>query len=377
MLWTNPLAALGLLALAAPVLVHVLARQRAPRLPFPTLRFVRPFHAAAIRRRALEDAALLAVRMLVIAAATAAAAGPFLVTDARRRAWDARVVRADVTGDVRAGLARAIAWLDAQPPGRREIVVRSTFPIGSITSADLAVIPPHIGLRFERTGVLPRTRTIRGTPVAAGGARVDREVTLDGDRTLTRDLSTGSASTLPVEIAAPPDQRTAADDLLKRIAAERVPVPAEGRVARLVFGGAADPGPVRLPWMADAAAQIVREAEPESDLRFGSDGSRLVVVTPASPADAWSITLVRAVLTALAPPADHPTEEIVAIDDAQLHAWTREPGAAPPPTRETIDRDDRRWLWGVVLILLGIETLMRRPRAAARDRPATETTRVA
>ena len=37
------------------------------------------------------------------------------------------------------------------PPARREIVIASPFPIGSITQADIAAIPPSIGVRFERT----------------------------------------------------------------------------------------------------------------------------------------------------------------------------------------------------------------------------------
>src|SRR5262249_34813461 len=139
-IWINPIATLGLLAIAAPIVIHILARQKAERLPFPTLQFIRPSQLAAIRRRTLEDAALLAVRALIVAAAVAALAGPFLETAARRRAWDAQTIRADVTGNLHEGLTRAVAWLDAQPPGRREIVVRGPLTIGSITTADLAAV---------------------------------------------------------------------------------------------------------------------------------------------------------------------------------------------------------------------------------------------
>ena len=69
MIWLNPLAWFAVAAIAVPVLVHLLAHRRAPRVPFPTLRFVQPTRLAAIRRRALEDRALLAIRSAIVIAA--------------------------------------------------------------------------------------------------------------------------------------------------------------------------------------------------------------------------------------------------------------------------------------------------------------------
>ena len=88
MLWLNPLALFALAAIAAPILIHILVRRTAERFPFPTLRFLKPTRLAAIRRHLLEDWRLLAIRAALLAAAAAALAGPLIVTNGRRQAWD-------------------------------------------------------------------------------------------------------------------------------------------------------------------------------------------------------------------------------------------------------------------------------------------------
>src|SRR6188474_2101211 len=65
MIWLYPPAAIALLALAVPIVVHVLIRQRATRIAFPTLRFIRPHRLASVRRRALDDVALLTIRLAI------------------------------------------------------------------------------------------------------------------------------------------------------------------------------------------------------------------------------------------------------------------------------------------------------------------------
>ena len=373
MIWLYPAAAIALAALAVPVLIHVLARQRAVRLPFPSLRFIQPQTLAAVRRRALNDVALLAVRALMLAAAVGAFAGPLVETASRRRAWDARTITAEVTEpQMSSGIVRAVSWLTRQPPGRREIVIRGALPVDSVTDADIAAIPPHIGVRFERTTTLPPSRTLAATPVSDGGRIIERQLTLRGEDTSVRDLrETGSASAA-IEVVAPDAHRAAAVRLAAAFARERLPVALPNRIARVVFAQtAAPPSPVLAAWMADAAAQVarvlnLRNAVPAA-LQFGADGNRLVVVTPMLPADTRAPELLRAVADSLAEPADQPQREIVPIQDAQLRAWSREPGPAMPPTREMAVRDDRRWLWALALGLIALEWWMRRDRAAIAD----------
>ena len=65
MIWLNPAAWAALIAVAAPILIHILVQRRAKRTMFPTLRFVEPTRLAAIRRHLLEDFLLLAINQLV------------------------------------------------------------------------------------------------------------------------------------------------------------------------------------------------------------------------------------------------------------------------------------------------------------------------
>ncbi len=70
-LWLLPLA-------AVPLLIHLLGRDRPPRLVFPTLRFLRPTPAAVQGRRRWQDVLLMVVRMALLAVLCLLAAGPLL-----------------------------------------------------------------------------------------------------------------------------------------------------------------------------------------------------------------------------------------------------------------------------------------------------------
>jgi len=73
-----PWAWLGLGTLVLPVLVHLLARDRAPFRRLPTLRFLEATPPAAVRRTRLRDPFLLLLRLLVLLLAVAAFARPHL-----------------------------------------------------------------------------------------------------------------------------------------------------------------------------------------------------------------------------------------------------------------------------------------------------------
>jgi Aerotolerance regulator N-terminal len=371
MIWLSPLAAVALVALAAPILVHILARQRATRVLFPTLRFIEPRQLASIRRRALEDIVLLAVRAAIFVCAAGAVAGPFVLTAARRRAWDARTIRADVVdADPRQGLTKAVAWLAQQPPGRREVVVRSPLPLGSITAADIAAVPAFIGIRFEPVGTWPASRSARAPSVVENGRVIDRELTLNAERTSVRDVGSNGPAASTVEIVAAEDPRSAVEDLRAALARRRVPTALPGRAGRIVFSAAPmKTAPISEAWMADAAAAVARDVDSSIDgssLEFGSVGDRFVVVTHVAATDPRAAALVESVARSLGPPAEQTAIEILPIPQTQLHLWTREPGPAGQSIAPgTLDRDDRRWLWAATLLLLLIEGLMRRQRGQA------------
>ena len=331
MSWLNPSALFALAAIAAPILIHILVQRRAERFPFPTLRFLQPTRLAAIRRHLLEDPWLLAIRIGVLAAAVIALAGPLLVTAARRRAWDNRLVRAIVIDDNATAaspavpsrddrpsattqqrfegpslpdrIRRATLWLETTPPARREIVIASAFPIGSITNADVAAVPGGIGIRFERIGRLPGTRTFDGGRLLTPGGVHRRELTLTGDRTSARDVATGDRLTWPIEIVADAAHKPALDAAAAAVLSQHVwaappdrharvvlipatptsgvvhafPPPLAGAPGELrrdtpkreehegdrpaVVNGVSDAVPITIPWIADAVARIARDAD--------------------------------------------------------------------------------------------------------------------
>ncbi len=338
MLWLNPAALFALAAVAAPILIHILIQRSAERFPFPTLRFLLPTRLAAIRRHLLEDLPLLAVRVALLAAAAAALAGPLLVTAGRRQAWDGRVVRAVVRDGVGAelapppaappgpadqgrprrpaphqektfetasltdGIRRAILWLESAPPARREVVISSPLPIGSITQADVAAIPADIGVRFERTGTLPAARTVPGGRLLTSGGVRAREVTFAGDRTSLRDAAGAEPMVWPIDVVAAHAEQPAVDAAIAAVLSQRVWAAPPDRRARLVllqpaavdadlnvrttsdvvqpfpppladitgelrrgspkpFGEGGRPAVIDQPWMADAVVRIARDRD--------------------------------------------------------------------------------------------------------------------
>jgi hypothetical protein len=433
-LWLNPLVLFALAAIAAPVLIHILIQRKAERFPFPTLRFLQPTPLAAIRRHLVEDWPLLAVRVALLAAAAAALAGPLIVTSDRRQAWDRRTARAIVTDEsarrpigegaaptamqqtfnvtsLADGIRRAVLWLESAPPARREIVIVSTFPIGSVTNADIGSIPAAIGLRFDRAGQLPATRTApAGRLLTTDGVRA-LQVTLTGAQTAASDTAAGEAIGLPIDVVSAPDQRAEINAALAAVLSQRVWAAPPERRARLVLvpalaEGASDASPIAQPWMADAAARIARDpdvraaatrvAKGLSDPRFAlppwqaltsaadgrpiaaaaGSGNRLVVATAAAASDFVTPVLLRSIANGIASAADLGAAEVVPIADAVLQRWSRPAAPVTSPRIDTVEQDDRRWLWVAALGLLALETWTRRVPVVSgflvRPKPAGE-----
>ncbi|NIR28759.1 MAG: VWA domain-containing protein [Gammaproteobacteria bacterium] len=79
--FANPWLLLGLAALAAPVLVHLVLREERTGRAFPSLMFVRRIPFELKRRRKLRDRALLALRCVALAAIVLAFAAPYIDAD--------------------------------------------------------------------------------------------------------------------------------------------------------------------------------------------------------------------------------------------------------------------------------------------------------
>src|SRR5688572_8786456 len=263
--WLNPLALAGLLAAAGPVIVHLLRRERAPRIPFPSLRFVREARTAAVRVRLPSDIWLLLLRAAIIAGAAVALAQPLFVTPSRRESWDARVSRAVVVdvspsmaaagasaseaaaaerrdaafavridaARLRDGLEQAVETLNSAPPSRREIVVVSDFQVGSLAGADVAAVPEDIGIRLVTVGTLPpAARFNSGVMLAAPGvgARM-QQVYVSAEGTLVREApAERSLEGVRLLNAGP-----AADALLRAVALAGAPAASPAQPLTLAF----------------------------------------------------------------------------------------------------------------------------------------------
>lgn len=221
MIWLNPWAWIGLVAIGVPIAIHLLTRAQPRPQPFPTLRFLGRATTTAVRRRVLRDRALLAVRVAIVAAIVAACAQPSFRTSAGLAAGATSLRRAvvidtsdrfgristngrpaidiareraahldppaqtSVTIDVDRlpeGLARATTWLLARG-GRREIVVLSNFRRGALAPSDIAGVPSDIGVRLVKIDTAPATWFMG--PDERVGTRVWMpRVTLEPDRTV-------------------------------------------------------------------------------------------------------------------------------------------------------------------------------------------------
>ncbi len=363
--WLMPAALIGLALVALPIAVHLLVRQHSRVLAYPSLRFLRETQLAAFRRRAIQDAALLACRVAIISLAAFALAGPVLQTPARTAAYAKRTSRAIVTigpvdqqaiAAVSEGafasaaftrlavvdaLADAARWLNRQPPSAREIVVIGELRRGAVDVSDLAIVDRAIGIRFEPA--MAAMNTVRDVPVLTRRSgvlsRVDRQLQVDADSTRVTD---GPAA--PVR-----------SDLVAVVAA-----PVDTPLAEAALRAALDAG---VPWGDfDRGAVIVWDGADEAAITRQAANARIVrmpvPVPPAAAADH-----VREALMGVSPPA---LKDPVQISGGQLAEWTRSPG---PPSTDTppADEGDRRWLWGGALLLLGLETWLRRSATSARQ----------
>jgi hypothetical protein len=116
----TPLFFVGLAAVAVPVLVHLVNRERKAVVHFPSLMFLERVPYKSVRRRRIRNWALLALRCLVLAALAAAFARPF-----------ARNANANVVGggarevvimlDRSYSMSRSGQWERAQQAARRVV----------------------------------------------------------------------------------------------------------------------------------------------------------------------------------------------------------------------------------------------------------------
>ena len=150
-----PLVLIGLGALALPVLIHLIQRERKRVVEFPSLMFLRKIPYQSVRRRRIRDVLLLMMRLAALAMIVLAFARPFFKRDALAAAAQNGAREAVIVVDNSYSMEYADRWARARSaatsavrsmgPGDRaslvffssgaEVAVRSTADRGRLESA--------------------------------------------------------------------------------------------------------------------------------------------------------------------------------------------------------------------------------------------------
>ncbi len=377
-MFAQPWAWLGLAGLAVPLAIHLLARHQAVRALFPTLRFIDATELSAIRRHRLTDLPLLFVRMAIVALAVAAIAGPTFfgatvttsgpaaiavvvdasagaISDAGPAAARAAVQNVPASTIVSAaslpeGIRSASAWLTRQS-GRRELLVISDFQRGAIDAASLAIVPAGVGVRFA--------------PLPFFAAKPLPGFEMIGERARMAWPVAPSNVPLPLTVRAGAEQLRA-DAMLSAVASlvNTSPVDATARRAAIVFRGAPDfaslraqATPIDQPWMFAVVQPLVNDAAIQAHITPTVANGELVVLVDDVPDSVRSASIASAMLGTLLQPLPWSEFEPDTIAADQLRAWERQPSGS---TSSVSGEPQGRWVWLLVLALLGVEMWMRR-----------------
>jgi hypothetical protein len=186
MSFLNPFFLLGLAALAAPVLVHLVRRTRARRVEFPALYFVRQVPQRTIRRRTLRDLLLLALRCLAL----------LLVVLAFTRPYFTAAGAAEGPEGARSTVIMLDASLSMRRAGLFEEAKRRADALVGETPADERVALLSFGEGYEVvSGFTADKNALRAAlaGLTAGYEATDYEQALRGAEALFRESKAGGA----------------------------------------------------------------------------------------------------------------------------------------------------------------------------------------
>jgi von Willebrand factor type A domain/Aerotolerance regulator N-terminal len=138
-----PLALLGMLAAAFPLLAHRMRKRELPRIQLPTFALVTRAAARSLRKRTLQDVLLLALRIAVLVTAALALATPYVTANVPF--GDGRTAALVIVIDDSLSMARKDdgSSLFARARARAELVA-STLPAGSELGIVLAGKPARV-----------------------------------------------------------------------------------------------------------------------------------------------------------------------------------------------------------------------------------------
>lgn len=360
----NPIALLGLLAVAVPVLIHLLGRHQSRIERFPTLRFIGASRLTPTRRKRISDWLLLLVRVAIVAVAALALSQPVFKRTSPSASQLSRAIIVDtsasmprvaplsdsltsnavatqiLTDSPSDAIPGAIAWLETQP-GLREIAIVSDFQRSSIDSSAISAIPKDVGV-----SVIPKDVRLSVIP---GAARDDIGV-LAGPSDLAGATAAWRAVGRPVP-----------RDTLGRIAIIYRSHPGADSLRRSA-------APVDSMWMARIVAAVDRDpafAALDSDsITAGRNGNRLSFFVRTDAGSLASAALNQALLRATATAIPASEMDSTHWSAATIASWKRAPALSPSGPHALAAPPSPRWFWLVALLLIALETWMRSRRRA-------------
>ena len=312
----------------------------------------------------------------------------------------------------------AVAWLETRQ-GRREVVVISDFQTGAVDEADFRGIPPAIGIGAVRVDVTPSSDPIELVSRQASAEIVTRlapdSAGVDVEWAVRPEAMGGSdAADVGITILAGGAERSRADaawtaamSVSAAVAGPRYPIAIvlpgyEGRAALI-----RDAQAMSEPWMGDVLARLgrdsilvaaARDAE-VSDIdeepsfvpvartaagkpvalaaRGSVNGSAsMLLFARVDAGSVPSAALIAAAIRASSFAAPVAELEPTTLSEQVVASWRRDAAMGPELATADSDLSDARWFWMLALILIGIESRMRRARReervpeVARDRAA-------
>jgi len=343
----------GLVALAIPLVVHLLGRRSARRMMLPTMRFAEVAHQASRGWVWLRRAGLLALRLAAVALLVVALAGPRLagsskaVAGAFSRESKPSLSEVEVTSaspdhapPAPSAPAAAVRVIVVNAAGAEAARVRSADLVAAAFAGETAGVKQVVrcmAAKFNIAAVPAAAKQGAGAPSAVV-FWVGSQAPADG-KALEEFLSRGGGLVwMPAEVRPP-------DDRLARVLGVRfagigdvragITIDPAGYVSDLLGafegGTSGDLGaPVfaRRLLVADGGGDLIRFRDGQAAIIDRCDGAGRIVVLAAGPAPAWGdlagraefVVLMHSLVEALAPAPSPAPEEARIVDSARAAA---------------------------------------------------------
>ncbi len=310
-----PAFLVGALAAAVPVVLHLLRREAAPRLPFSAVRFLKRAPVEDTRRKHLRELLLLALRVTALVLLAAAFARPYVRAAAGAASAGVTIVGLDTSfsmsapGQFERARQRALDAIGQTPPGQlvavvafhdaADAVVEPTMDRGVARAGVARLAPGFGGTRYRallaKTGALVGSRPahlVVVTDLQRTGWSGEGQVTVPrGVRVDVVDVGAVAHNLAVTAFSRSGDGATAvvlnAGDVRETA---RVRLTVDGRASdeRRAELGAGDSAEVRFETLMPSSGTAI--ASVDDTLGYAADNARYLVLDPPEPADVLLVT---------------------------------------------------------------------------------------